>query len=65
MSSEELVIQFMQVLKDGEENLRKTHTVISAQLQYNLNLQETLKKLAAECDDQKVKTPQLKKRKSK
>lgn len=65
MSSEELVVQFMQVLKNEEDNLRKNHTIIGAQLQYNLNLQETLKKLTVDYDDQKAKTAQPKKRKSK
>ena len=55
MSGKELVVQFMHVLKNEEENLRKNNIVINAQLQYNLGLQTTLKALAADYDNQKRK----------
>ncbi len=63
MSSEDLIVQLMQVLKNDETSLKQNHVIINAQLQYNLKLQESVKKLAAEYDAQKKKTKLLKKRK--
>ena len=61
MASEDLIVQLMQVLKNDETSLKQNHVAINAQLQYNLNLQKTMKKLAAEYDAQKKKTKPVKK----